>query len=247
MVTEPYLSQLLVLSRVDKYTLRSYMFSSVRKYYISMQVLFRCFLDTGEVEASCQVVATRTENSDVSRRPRSSMFPDFLAPPPPTSRPQYRFQASYANSPLPFIPSKFGHACPTRAPGDHSRSVLGTFFQGPVSGEKKKETHRSPIHCLYAPLFPFEYPLTPPLVAERTFDRDPSLYSLSLQQMIENDYPIPSYMSDVVSDSRRQGTDPTLHHQLRLRHRRIRQAQPKPVIDYLTKSRFHRFSTRPPS
>lgn len=34
-------------------------------------------------------------------------------------------------------------------------------------------------------------------VAERAFDKDPSLYLLSLQQMIENDYPIPSYMADI--------------------------------------------------
>ncbi|KAF9010833.1 ribonuclease H [Cyathus striatus] len=81
---------------------------------------------------------------------------------------------------IPYIGSTFSHACPTRAPGDQSRmhSVLSTFFQGPVSGEERKRR-----------------------ATERVFSQgvqqDPSKYMLSLQQMIENDYPIPSYMADV--------------------------------------------------
>ena len=47
------------------------------------------------------------------------------------------------------------------------------------------------------PVFSSRCPLTPPLVAERAFDKDPSLYLLSLQQMIGNDFPIPSYMADI--------------------------------------------------
>lgn len=33
--------------------------------------------------------------------------------------------------------------------------------------------------------------------AERIAEKDPSLYVLTLEQMIENDYPIPSYMADI--------------------------------------------------
>lgn len=33
--------------------------------------------------------------------------------------------------------------------------------------------------------------------AERAHDKDPTQYLLTLEQMIENDYPIPSYMADV--------------------------------------------------
>ncbi|KAF8554782.1 ribonuclease H-like protein [Imleria badia] len=114
--------------------------------------------------------------------------PDFLAlPPRPTSatvNPNIPIAIPLPNdsiTPLPFIASTFSHACPTRAPGDQSRmfSVLGSFFQGPVSGEEKKRRIEARI------------------ASERAFDKDPSLYLLSLQEMIENDYPIPSYMADV--------------------------------------------------
>ena len=33
--------------------------------------------------------------------------------------------------------------------------------------------------------------------AERIAEKDPSSYVLTLEQMIENDYPIPSYMADI--------------------------------------------------
>ncbi|KAI9571566.1 hypothetical protein HD554DRAFT_2168835 [Boletus coccyginus] len=116
------------------------------------------------------------------------ILPDSLAlPPPPTSataNPHIPIAIplpAESHTPLPFIASTFSHACPTRAPGDPSRmySVLGSFFQGPVSGEEKKRRIEARI------------------ASERAFDKDPSLYLLSLQHMIENDYPIPSYMADV--------------------------------------------------
>ena len=34
-------------------------------------------------------------------------------------------------------------------------------------------------------------------VAERTLEKDPARYIISLEQMVENDYPIPSYMADI--------------------------------------------------
>jgi hypothetical protein len=132
--------------------------------------------------------------------------------------------------------------------------------------------YRSPLACMS--FFSHRMPPDMPLIAERAFDKDQSLYLLSLQQMIDNDYPIPSYMPDVfdkpdswvetpqavsesilllsherqrsrlyavdcemarhhfsttrptqpdtVSDRRRQGTDPGLHHRLRVRHCRVR-------------------------
>ncbi|PPQ92983.1 hypothetical protein CVT25_000184 [Psilocybe cyanescens] len=81
---------------------------------------------------------------------------------------------------IPFIASTFSHACPTRAPGDQTRmhSVLSTFFTGPVSGEEKKRR------------------LTQRVQSELN-KTDPTQYLLTLEQMIENDYPIPSYMADV--------------------------------------------------
>ncbi|KAG6375627.1 hypothetical protein JVT61DRAFT_3195 [Boletus reticuloceps] len=116
------------------------------------------------------------------------ILPDLLSLPPlPTSattNPHIPIAVPLPNdskTPLPFIASTFSHACPTRAPGDQTRmySVLGDFFQGPVSSEEKKRRIEARI------------------ASERAFDKDPSLYLLTLQQMIENDYPIPSYMADV--------------------------------------------------
>ncbi|KAF8971279.1 hypothetical protein BDZ97DRAFT_1914265 [Flammula alnicola] len=85
---------------------------------------------------------------------------------------------------IPFIASTFSHACPTRAPGDQTRmhSVLSSFFTGPVSGEEKKRR------------------LTQRVQSEIN-KSDPTQYLLSLEQMIENEYPIPSYLADVFEKS----------------------------------------------
>ncbi|OSC98373.1 hypothetical protein PYCCODRAFT_1375441 [Trametes coccinea BRFM310] len=81
---------------------------------------------------------------------------------------------------VPFISSTFTYACPTRAPGDQTRmhSVLNAFFQGPVSGEEKKRR------------------LTERLTSERAQEKSPMRYLLTTEQMIENGYPMPSYMSE---------------------------------------------------
>ncbi|KAF9483129.1 hypothetical protein BDN70DRAFT_929460 [Pholiota conissans] len=81
---------------------------------------------------------------------------------------------------IPFIASTFSHACPTRAPGDQTRmhSVLSSFFTGPVSGEEKKRRIVQRVQS-------------------EINKSDPMQYLLTLEQMIENDYPIPSYMADV--------------------------------------------------
>ncbi|KAF9483118.1 ribonuclease H-like protein [Pholiota conissans] len=81
---------------------------------------------------------------------------------------------------IPFIASTFSHACPTRAPGDQTRmhSVLSSFFTGPVSGEEKKRRLMQRVQS-------------------EINKSDPMQYLLTLEQMIENDYPIPSYMADV--------------------------------------------------
>ena len=50
---------------------------------------------------------------------------------------------------VPFITKTFSHACPTHAPGDQTRmhSVLGAFFQSPVSGEEKKRRILERVAC----------------------------------------------------------------------------------------------------
>ncbi|KAF7376664.1 Ribonuclease H [Mycena sanguinolenta] len=85
-----------------------------------------------------------------------------------------------SSSALPFIASTFSHACPTRAPGDSTRmhSILTAFFQGPITAAelKKRVTTQT---------------------SERTREKDPAQYLLTLEQMLENEYPVPSYMADV--------------------------------------------------
>ncbi|KAJ7049934.1 ribonuclease H [Mycena amicta] len=82
-------------------------------------------------------------------------------------------------SALPFIASTYSHACPTRAPGDQYRmhSILTAFFQSPITqAEVKKRAAAN---------------------SQRTRDKDPAQYTLTLEQMVENEYPIPSYIADV--------------------------------------------------
>ncbi|EJC98240.1 uncharacterized protein FOMMEDRAFT_143323 [Fomitiporia mediterranea MF3/22] len=82
---------------------------------------------------------------------------------------------------LPFVARTFSHACPTRAPGDALRmhSVLGAFFQGPISAEEKK---RRMVASLKA--------------GKDIAADDPMRYVLTPTQMLENEYPLPSYMKD---------------------------------------------------
>ncbi|OJA19892.1 hypothetical protein AZE42_12716 [Rhizopogon vesiculosus] len=115
------------------------------------------------------------------------ILPSTLALPPlptsATSNPNIPLSIplhAESNTPIPFIANTYSHACPTRAPGDQTRmySVLSEFFQCQVTGEEraKRQAMRA---------------------SQRAFDNTPSLYLLSLKEMIENDYPIPSYMADV--------------------------------------------------
>ncbi|KAG6904902.1 hypothetical protein DXG01_006387 [Tephrocybe rancida] len=82
---------------------------------------------------------------------------------------------------VPFIAATFSHACPTRAPGDMYRmhSILSAFFHGPVSGEERNKR------------------VAQRLISENVKNQAPEQYLLTLEQMIENEYPIPSYMADV--------------------------------------------------
>ncbi|KAH8114295.1 hypothetical protein DFH11DRAFT_1727273 [Phellopilus nigrolimitatus] len=80
---------------------------------------------------------------------------------------------------LPFVARTFSHACPTRAPGDSYRmhSVLGAFFQGPVSADERKRR-------------------TVASRRRRVDTKDPSVFVLTPAQMVENEYPLPSYLRD---------------------------------------------------
>ena len=74
-------------------------------------------------------------------------------------------------------------------------SIFSTLFQGPISSEEKRWIEaRLACMCFF---FPSQFPLTPPLVAECSFNKHLSLSLLFLQQMIENNYAEPSYTADV--------------------------------------------------
>ncbi|THU83469.1 ribonuclease H [Dendrothele bispora CBS 962.96] len=87
-----------------------------------------------------------------------------------------------AQTGIPFIASTFSHACPTRAPGDQTRmhSILSTFFSCPITNAEKQRRMQQQQQQ-----------------NGRERDQDPSQYVLSVEQMIENEYPVPSYMSSV--------------------------------------------------
>ncbi|EJD49017.1 hypothetical protein AURDEDRAFT_112749 [Auricularia subglabra TFB-10046 SS5] len=89
-----------------------------------------------------------------------------------------------SNTKVPFVHSTFMHACPTRAPGELTKmhSILSSFFMCTVSGEEKRKR------------------ILERITSERQAIKksaDPSPYILTPEQMIDNDYPIPSYLAEV--------------------------------------------------
>ncbi|EAU90918.1 ribonuclease H [Coprinopsis cinerea okayama7 len=137
----------------------------------------------------------RVENGQLVQRVVVLMVPgltnDLLGMPPiptnattnpnlPLAIPLLSSESSANAAAIPFIATTFSHACPTRAPGDQTRmhSVMSTFFNSTVTQEEKRRR------------------MNQRLKSERPKD-DPTQYLLSLEQMIENEYPIPSYMADV--------------------------------------------------
>lgn len=102
---------------------------------------------------------------------------------------------------IPFIASTFSHACPTRAPGDQTKmhSVLSSFFTGPVTIEEKKKRDVKREQCVFdcSLFFSLHDVLIILSLSAEINKSDPMQYLLTLDQMIENDYPIPSYMAEI--------------------------------------------------
>ena len=72
--------------------------------------------------------------------------------------------------------------------------VLTTFLQAPVSGEEKKRLEERTA----GPYLLFSFLLWDPhLTMECAGNKDPTQYLLAVEQMIENDYPVPFYRADV--------------------------------------------------
>ncbi|EKM52741.1 uncharacterized protein PHACADRAFT_261348 [Phanerochaete carnosa HHB-10118-sp] len=117
------------------------------------------------------------------------LTPDLLSLPPlptsATSNPHLPLEIPLPRTDgpstgVPFIAKTFSHACPTQAPGDQTRmhSVLSEFFQAPVSGEEKKRRILERVS------------------SERSQEKSPLRYLLTTEQMLENDYPVPSYIAE---------------------------------------------------
>ena len=73
----------------------------------------------------------------------------------------------------------------------------GLFLPGPRKRRRKTQADRSPLDMYYLLILIKGSSMLTVCAAERTAEKDPSLYLLTLEQMIENDYPIPSYMADI--------------------------------------------------
>ncbi|CAE6453937.1 unnamed protein product [Rhizoctonia solani] len=85
-------------------------------------------------------------------------------------------------SKIPSINSCYSHACPTRATGELTKmhSVLTTLLQSPISSEQKRKR-----------------------LLERQQQKfsndDPSMYLLDTPGMLDNGYPVPSYLGEGLS------------------------------------------------
>ncbi|QRW08352.1 exonuclease domain protein [Ceratobasidium sp. AG-Ba] len=79
-------------------------------------------------------------------------------------------------SKIPAINACYSHACPTRATGESTKmhSVLATILQSPISGEQKRKRLLER--------------------QQQKFSNDPSMYILDTPTMLDNGYPIPSYL-----------------------------------------------------
>ncbi|CAE6517816.1 unnamed protein product [Rhizoctonia solani] len=85
-------------------------------------------------------------------------------------------------SKIPAINNCYSHACPTRATGEPTKmhSVLTTLLQSPLSSEQKRKR-----------------------LLERQQQKfsndDPSTYILDMPEMLDNGYPVPSYLGEGLS------------------------------------------------
>nr|XP_019008804.1 uncharacterized protein I206_06488 [Kwoniella pini CBS 10737]OCF47585.1 hypothetical protein I206_06488 [Kwoniella pini CBS 10737] len=89
--------------------------------------------------------------------------------------------SSSSSAKVPIIPKLFTYACPTKAPGDDRKlhSVLNTLLMSPIPDALKKQKQEEAKQ----------------LAAATSSDVPPFLYLLTPHQMIDNDYPLPSYIS----------------------------------------------------
>ncbi|KAJ9107926.1 hypothetical protein QFC19_002669 [Naganishia cerealis] len=94
---------------------------------------------------------------------------------------------------LPTIPRLFSHACPTRAPGDARRlhSVLQTLLNAPLSQSEKARREKAKAEMMRK-MKTGASSATQGDQAKYQFD--PQVFLLTPNQMLDNEYPVPSYV-----------------------------------------------------
>ncbi|KAJ9125766.1 hypothetical protein QFC24_002550 [Naganishia onofrii] len=94
---------------------------------------------------------------------------------------------------IPTIPRLFSHACPTRAPGDARRlhSVLQTLLNAPLSQSEKARRERAKAEMMRKMKAGTN---SSAQGNEAKYQFDPQVFLLTPNQMLDNEYPVPSYV-----------------------------------------------------
>jgi len=98
---------------------------------------------------------------------------------------------------VPIIRQLFTYGCPSRAPGDKRRlfSVLGTLLSSPLPDAERKRREAESRKLAGEAFFVFFEVSTDSITAQAKTESSPLIYILSPNQMIDNDYRLPFYIS----------------------------------------------------
>ncbi|WWC87181.1 uncharacterized protein L201_002067 [Kwoniella dendrophila CBS 6074] len=109
-------------------------------------------------------------------------IPTISCMPFSTTPPTTEGSSSLPKARVPIIPKLFTYACPTKAPGDDRKlhSVLNSLLMSPIPDSHRKQKEKEAKQLAEA---------------ANSSDIPPFLFLLTPHQMIDNDYPLPSYIS----------------------------------------------------
>ncbi|KAJ9121817.1 hypothetical protein QFC22_002440 [Naganishia vaughanmartiniae] len=96
---------------------------------------------------------------------------------------------------IPTIPRLFSHACPTRAPGDARRlhSVLQTLLNAPLSQSEKARREKAKAEMMRK-MKAGTTSSTSNQGDQAKYQFDPQVFLLTPNQMLDNEYLVPSYI-----------------------------------------------------
>ncbi|KAJ9102386.1 hypothetical protein QFC21_002786 [Naganishia friedmannii] len=98
---------------------------------------------------------------------------------------------------IPTIPRLFSHACPTRAPGDARRlhSVLQTLLNAPLSQSEKGRREKAKAEMMRKMKAGTSSTSSTTTQGDQAkYQFDPQVFLLTPNQMLDNEYPVPSYI-----------------------------------------------------